>query len=834
MDASKSNINGNPFADVSLQFILKKIFRRKWLFALSLGICLSLAYLYTKVATPVYQCATTILIHAETPTTILNPSKEFEFSQKKEEKNLNNEIALITTHSMIKKSLEPLDFTVNYYSGTWYGKKEKYGYFPFVVELVDSSAQLYGAFFEVVQKSETEYELILNEETLVVSDPITKATHDVEQPFQYKETHKFGEAVKTDFFNFIIKKPETKVSQAAFAGMQLFFKLKTLDGLANAFKGDLDVEQPDLGASVLRLQTQGPIPKKQLLFLEELSKNYILSKEESRRSFANNKKAVIERALAETNAAMRNAEINLQNFQNTSGRINIPMQATASMEKIDVLETEKNQFELNVDIFNQILISLKQGENIQDVPAIVGIDDPLLNENLVQLQNLYGQLTEKSKYYGPASKDLALIKDQIKNTTEQIKTSLVNLIGKSQLESQNRARRIAELQQSVTVLPAEEQISLNLQRSYDLAVKKYEFLSNELSKTQIAEIEKIIDAEVLEAPRKKGDEPIAPKKPLIMLLGAMAGLLFPFLFIIFFDPYDEDLTEAVQVEKYSNLPVIGSVAHFSEKKSIFGGPDSRWQVEESFRDVCTNVQILLPDSNHNVIGISSTVPNEGKTFCALNMAINLAASGKKVLLIDSDLRNSDLMVNIGIDKNKKLDEKVILANGTTNDAREGKEIVTQGGSWFEYHGHPVKVKGLYNYLSGEETDVKKIIHSYKEEPNLKFIPASHMAEDENPHRLLTDKRFELLIKDARREFDFVVIDSPPVGLVSDYLLISKFIDLHLMIVRRNVSKFSYLQGLEKIKRTAKLKNVLVVFNDAAGKSMKYGYSGYSYGKKAKK
>jgi tyrosine-protein kinase Etk/Wzc len=339
----------------------------------------------------------------------------------------------------------------------------------------------------------------------------------------------------------------------------------------------------------------------------------------------------------------------------------------------------------------------------------------------------------------------------------------------------------------------------------------------------------------LEPPRKKGDEPIAPKKELIMLLGAMAGLLFPFLFIIFFDPYDEDLTDAEQVEKYSNLPVIGSVAHFSEKKGIFGtGSDSRWQVEESFRDVCTNVQILLPDSNHNVIGISSTVPNEGKTFCALNMAINLAASGKKVLLIDSDLRNSDLLVNMGVEKNKKLEEKVILANGAANDSREGKEIVTQEGSWFEYNGRPVKVKGLLNYLSGEELDIKKIIHSYKAEPNLKFIPACRIENGDNPHRLLTDKRFESLIKEAKKDFDYVVIDSPPVGLVSDYLLISKFINLHLMIVRRNVSKFSYLHGLEKIKRTAKLKNVLVIFNDAAGKSMKYGYSNYSYGKKVKK
>ena len=188
---------------------------------------------------------------------------------------------------------------------------------------------------------------------------------------------------------------------------------------------------------------------------------------------------------------------------------------------------------------------------------------------------------------------------------------------------------------------------------------------------------------------------------------------------------------------------------------------------------------------------------------------------------------------MGVDKNKNLEARVILANGAANGSpNEGKDIVTQGGSWFEYNGKPVKIKGLLNYLSGEVQDLNKVIHSYKEEPTLKFIPAN-LIDGENPHRLLADKRFELLIQEAKKEFDYVVIDSPPVGLVSDYLLISKFIDLHLVVVRRNVSKFSYLQEMEKINRTGRLKNVLLLFNDAAGKSMKYGYSNYSYGKVVK-
>ncbi|MFT7452390.1 MAG: tyrosine-protein kinase Etk/Wzc [Patescibacteria group bacterium] len=833
MDATKSNINGNPFADVNVKFILKKILRRKWLFILSLAIFIPLAYLYTKIAKPVYQCATTIMIEEETVTKI-GGSKEFDFNPLKEEKNLNNEIALIRTHSMIKKSVAPLGFNINYYSGTWYGKKEKYGLFPFEVLLIDSSSQLYGAYFEVVPKSDTEFELLIEEDEFAVSDPKTNTTHDVEQEYKYQQTHKFGESIKTDYFHLVVQANGSTASKSAFADKQLFFKLKTLDGIANSFKGDLKVDQPDLSATVIRLQTEGPVPKKQLMFLEQLSKNYIKSKEDARRAYANSKKAVLEKAIAETTVSMKEAERNLESFQTRTKTFDIPVQTSDALEKISKLESEKQQFDLDVDYFNQVLLSLKDTGNIDAIlsPAIVGIEDPLLNENLVQLKEYYSELTEKSQYLGEKNKDLRTLRDQIRSTTNQLKGSLSSLIDKSLLESRNRDSRIVELQQTVAVLPANDQLSLNLKRKYDLAVKKYEFLSNELSKTEIAEIEKIMDARILEPPRKKGDGPVAPQKQLIMLLGGMAGLLFPFLFIVLFDPYDEDLTEIKQLEKYSNLPIVGSVAHFSEKKGIFSGSseDSRWQVEESFRDVCTNVQILLPDEDHNVIGVTSTVPNEGKTFCALNMAINLAASGKKVLLIDSDLRNSDLLQKMGVEKNKNLADRVVLANGSANEA---KDIATQGGSWFEYNGQSVKVKGLLNYLSGEVQDLSKVIHSYKEEPTLKFIPAN-LIDGENPHRLLADKRFEVLIKEAKKEFDYVVIDSPPVGLVSDYLLISKFIDLHLIVVRRNVSKFSYLQGIEKVKRTGRLKKVLLLFNDAVGKSLKYGYSNYTYGQKVKK
>ena len=845
METTKNNINGNPFADVNLKFILKKILRRKFLFLLSLAIFLPLAYIYIKMATPIYKCATTIVIEAEQKRKVGIGGEEIVFENEKEKINIVNEISIIQARDLIEKSLAPLDFEVSYFSGDIYGKKEKYGYFPIEVILNDSLPQLYGAHYEVIPKSDTEYELVVETNEFTISNPKTQTKNEIEEAFNFQQTFKYGQKVSHAYFNFVVKKPDYEVSAGAFKDQQLFFKLNTMAGLVNSFKGKLDVEQTNAAGSIIRLQTEGPVVKKQLLFLDQLSKNYLDSKKYNREFTSDAKKGVIAQKLQTVSDLLNMAEKNLESFLASPDRINIEATTNSSLEQIDRLESEKAEFMAIIDYYNQSYKYLEDFSGVDKItsPSLVGIDDPLLNENLLQLQSLHSELTKQSKFLGPESKDLALIKTKIASTTEQIKTSLVNLAKADMMKVNARDKRIVELEQQISTLPTNVKQKIQLEREVSRFEKEFNYLTRELSNIEIASIGNKPYARMLDAPQKKGDAPIAPKKKLIMVLGTMVGLLLPFLYVVLFDHYDEDITELKQLEKYSNTPIIGSVAHFNSKSGIFtSNAHSKWQMEESFRDVCTNLQITLPDPKHNVIGITSTVPNEGKTHCALNIALSLAASGRSVLLIDSDLRNSDLLEKIAKHSdNKTLEESVVLMNaslngngGATNGkSKKGKDIVNQNGVWFEFiNDKPISVNGLLNYLKGEVQDSSKIIYFFKEEPNLKFIPAS-LINNENPHRLLADKRFERLIKEAKKQYDYVVIDSPPVGLVSDYLLISKFIDLHLFVVRRNVSKLSYLKDIEKVKRAGKLKNVHFLFNDVEGKVLKYGYSNYSYGKVVK-
>ena len=311
---------------------------------------------------------------------------------------------------------------------------------------------------------------------------------------------------------------------------------------------------------------------------------------------------------------------------------------------------------------------------------------------------------------------------------------------------------------------------------------------------------------------------------------------------VFFDPYDGEITNLDQIEAFSNIPVAANIAHFNSKPRKFESASANWQVQESFRDLCANIQVTLPDPSKNIIGVTSTVPGEGKTFCAINLGVNFAAQGKNTLLIESDIRNPNLLRDMLKEDDGKLKLKNVSKNALPNpNGIRKKSIVNKKvsehgknktGPSIESELNTSSKKGLLNYLKGDlELDaVDQIIHPYVGKPNLFYIPAKQIGE-ENPHFLLSHKRMEQLIRGLKNKFDYIVIDSPPVGLVSDYLLISRYVDIHLFVVRRNVSKISYLTEIQKVRKKGNMKNIFILFNDVVGKAFKYGYGAkYRYGK----
>ena len=317
----------------------------------------------------------------------------------------------------------------------------------------------------------------------------------------------------------------------------------------------------------------------------------------------------------------------------------------------------------------------------------------------------------------------------------------------------------------------------------------FNYLSQELAKAGIARAESTLDTRVLDEARLVGDEPISPNKKLIMALGFLVGAFAPLTWILLFSPQDV-IEDVKQIMTHSEIPVIASILGHDPSSKSLKSDILTWKLKESFRDLSTNLRFILP-KGPCVIGITSIMPEEGKTFNAINLGITFAELGKKTLIIDVDLRNPSL---------------VSAAN-------------------------KIEGKGLSNYLQDDIASLKEIIHPHEELKNLKFIPTSVL--EGNVHELLSGDKFKSLILELKDQFDYIILDTPAVGLVSDFNLISDVIDINLFVVRRNIAKIKFLEDLQRLARAHRSKKSYIIFNDIPMKDFKYGYE-EKYGKNKEK
>ncbi len=783
MDNSKT-IQGSSFSEANIKVFLNKVLEKKWLFLLSVITCLVLGYAFIKVSTPIYEVSTTMLVDLKGGTRKLGESQTLggEIAPQRAEDIIYNEMAVLKSYKLVEKTLREMDIEVSYYAGTWYRTKEYYGYFPFEVDIINSSPQLYSKPFQVAFLSDSTYQLSIEESKFKVSNPVNKTTHEVKKELAFTGTYRFGEEVKHDYFHFVVKKPDYHVVIDEFDELDMTFKVHNYDSATNYYRGKLKVGLGDSQSSILQLKSEGEVVDKEVEFQKRLCANYIAEKKQQRGDISASKRQFIEKQLGQYKVSLTQAEQELENFRKEKGAINIQISIENKLNKLQTLETEKGQIELNVKSYNSVLQYLRDTSSVDKAPSLVGINDPLLNENLLELKHLSSEIAKEKYTAGRKSLTLERLIVEMNQSRKSLDENLRNLLKSAELNLEEKDKKIAELEADINTLPGIEKTQINLDRKITLLDNMTTYLSEELEKVGLAKSADIYNTRVLDESRMKGDSPVSPQKPMIMALAGLIGLILPLGFIVLTESFDDKVENLEQIEAYSTLPVIASIAHYEPKSKLFSSDSDHWQVEESFRDLCAGLQFQMPDPRKNVIGMISTIPGEGKTFCSINLAISLATGGKKTLLIDTDFRKPSF-----------LKKKSSVAG-----------------------------RGLSNYLRGEVQFIDNIIHEHEELKYLHYIPTE--VDDKNPQELLTNPRLEKMLDELRNHYDYIIFDAPAVGVVSDYLLISKFIDIHLYVLRRKVSQFSFIKDLEKLRSKGKMENTFLVLNDVVGKALKYGYT----------
>lgn len=780
-------INGG--FEINLKSLFQKIKKNKLLFIASIVTCLIIGYLYILFSTPQYEAATSILIDSSGNNRELGKSKYVEdgVGLIEVEKNLYNEIGIIKSHALIQKTIENLNLDVSYHTGKLFGTKEHYGHYPFQVSLDRNKPQIFGEFFEVELLDNNRYRITIDTEDFIVTNPVNNSSRIVENEFELSKVYSFGEVAKHDYFSFTLSKPSYNLDSSEFSDKQLSFKIHNSENIASSYSNRIDVNNIDLQASIFRLTAVGPIVSREIDFLNKLTKNYIQSKFDTRDKIASTKASFLKEQLDEAADSLLNAELALESFKRSEGVVDLGATASNALNQTQTLQVDKAKLQLDIRYYNSLIDYIAKNRNADEfaIPSATGINDPLINQSLIQLKNLYAEKSRKKFYVTNNNEEISILNGQINEAIDALLGHLRSGVKSSRLALGSVSSQIDDYSGVMGELPTRQKELLGIQREKELYENLYNYLSEELAKTGIARAESTTDTVILDAPRMVGDGPVSPKKRFITAFALFLGIALP-LFKIVFLSKDDEIENVGQIMALTKMPIIATIPRLQEGNKVPESDLSYWKVKEAFRGLAANLKFAKSKESSCVIGITSYLPNEGKTFNSINLGIALAEAGKKTIIVDSDLRLPRIV--------------------TEKDKIDGK--------------------GLSNYLNGEISKIDQIIHPNKSVKNLKFIPTD--VAGDNIHEMLSGSRMHELILYLKKKFDYIIMDTPAVGVVSDFILFSDQIDINLFVLRKGIAQKSFIQYLEDLVENGNKKDSYIIFNDTVNNEQVYGY-GKTYG-----
>ncbi len=780
---------------IDIKSLLAKIVSKWYYFAIALPVFIGLAYLYLQIATPVYKVTSSIIIGDESSSTLNTEDFFGEMGLFGNQENIENEIAILKSYKLVNKAVELLDLKVSYYEKGTFRDKEMYLSAPFKVKYDSSHLQPFNKAFDIEFIADNIYVISFDEKDFFASVPATGKRDFINEYF-FVDTIHVGQACSSDYFKFTIEHSDSFKEGFSKQEKLYSFKMKNLEAVTESYRNALTIEPYSTEASVLEIKLEGTVVKKEMDFLNKLGEVYLANQLEKKDLTALTTIDFIDQQILQITDSLQGAEAQLENFRKEKNVIDISFTASNAAVQLQTLETEQSNLKVK-DQYYQFLLDYLENSDFNSIiaPASIGIEDPLLNASIVELKQLNSQKVALSYTASEKSKELAILNLQIENLKKTLTENVKNIIESSKIALGDINKRIAEVRYVLNKLPENERNLVNIQRKFDFSDNLYNYLLQKRAEAGIAKASSMPENEILDQARMIGDEPVSPKKLPIYIIAVFFSLLVPLSLIVIQDFFDDKIKDTDQLDKLTSIPLLGSISRKSnDDVTILNSPQSG--LAESFRGLRVNMQFLGAEKDNRIIGFTSTISGEGKTFCSFNLGLILATSGKKTVIVGADLRKPKLGEQFDTIKYK---------NGNNN-------------------GNSQDNLGLSSYLI-DQADLEDIIQK-SQISDLDVITSGSIPP--NPTVLLESSKFAKLLDELKDIYDYIIVDAPPLGLVADYFIIKRYTDINIYVVRQDYSRVKFIEDIDKIYQSKKLNNLSVILNDVKKSKSAYGY-GYGYG-----
>lgn len=755
---------------IDLRSIVKKCAHHWYWFVIGLAIALTAAFLYLRYATPVYQTDAELLIKDDkgvggTTSNALQNDVLGQLSMLAGNSNVQNEMAILSSRTIIGKAIRDLGLQTSYFIKGRVKEQEIY---------LKSPVLVFPVFLKDSAEGQTMNILVHPDGAYTISDK----THS--------EKVADGGSVTLQNGVFLIKKnPDAKDS----AYSQVMVVVSPFSAVVNAYQKDLTLSQTDKTSSVIQLSLKTTVPKKGQDFLNTLIREYTLAGLADKNKTAANTISFVDGRLDSVSNDLSGVENKLQQFLSANSIANIDEQSKVFVDQAGQLDQQILQQQMEAGVLNQILEYVSQPEKEHNlVPSTLGIPDPTLlglvkNYNEIQLK----RLQQVQAGAGPENPIIAVMDQQLSRLRNDIKVNTTNLLRSSQSAATALQQQNQDFNDKIRSVPKIQREYINIKRQQDIKQTLYLYLLQKREEAAITEAANVSNSRIVD-PAHTGLGPIAPKRQLIYLAAFLLGLALPGGLLYLKELLNHKVTSRQDVEEHTQTPVYAEIGHSKEPGPIIVTSGSRSAVSEQFRNLRTNLSFVLGTGVHKVILVTSSMGGEGKSFISLNLAMTYALMGKKVVLMDMDLRKPKLSAYLGLDHRA----------------------------------------GISNYLSGQSQVTDMTITLDKEKDPLYFVGSGPVPP--NPSELLLQPNMEAMIEGLKEQYDYIIIDTPPVGLVTDAQIIGKYADASLYVVRNGYTFKDQIRLLDSYYQGKRFPHLGIVLNDIkAGEAYRYGYGGYGYG-----
>jgi capsular exopolysaccharide synthesis family protein len=496
----------------------------------------------------------------------------------------------------------------------------------------------------------------------------------------------------------------------------------------------------------------------------------------------------IDERLKILNDELNDVEKNIENYKKSNELTDVNQDAKIFLQENSEYYNKQIEVEIQIELLKDIQKYFNSEKNRYKLIPDIGIAD----KGLIQIIGEYNKLllSRNDLMQGGSENNPTMhrLNQQLADNRESIFAAMNNSIKALQITKNELLTQNNILKSKLKSLPQKEREYVDIQRQQQVKAGLYVFLLQKREEASLSMAIATNKARVLNTPELVGQ--VAPNRNIIMLLFFMLGLILPIGFIYVRNLLNTKIINRSDLEKLTQLPVLTELAHNKTSETLFDHDSNEVSNAELFRLLRAKLQFVLDYPKEKVILVTSTQPGEGKTFVSVNLAVTLSMMEKKVLLVGLDLRKPMVSKILGI---------------------ENKE-------------------GITSYLSGQLPEIGKLIQEIKKYPGLSVLPAGIIPP--NPNELLVKDRFVKLFEVLKEQYDYIVLDTAPVGAVSDTFVVDKVADICLYVCRSEFSDKRNIDYINRLDREGTLKRIHLIINDVEFESKKYAYYrkyGYGYG-----